>query len=133
MPFLAKVSIDGSEEMNVLHCNFRFTQATDATGKPSSLPQGGYVSLTIESDKSTELFDWMIAPTGIKNGIITFFRRDIKSKMKTLEFSEAFCVDYSETFNHVDDNPMQITFTLSAKKLKLNDSEFENNRPETAG
>jgi hypothetical protein len=100
MPFLAKVSIDGGEEMNVLHCNFRFSQSTDATGKPASLPQGGFVTITVESTQSTEIYDWMIAPTAVKNGLITFYRRDIKSKMKTLEFAEAFCVDYSETFDH---------------------------------
>lgn len=130
MAFLAKLSIDGGPEMNVLNCDYRFTQTTDATGKPSSVTKGGYVSLVIESTKDTEVFDWMISPTSTKNGVITFYRRDVLSKLKTLNFSEAHCVDYHESFDANGLHPMQLTFTISARKLKLNDSEFKNNWPE---
>jgi hypothetical protein len=129
MSFVAKVNIDG-EEMNVLHCGFRFTQGTDATGKPTSIPLGGTVNLTVESNGSTNLFDWMISPIQTKNGTVTFYRRDTMSKLKTLEFGEAHCVDYYETFDHEGDKPMQIQLVLSAHELKLNDSEFKNNWPE---
>ena len=129
MSFIAKLKMDG-EEMNVLHCGFRFTQVTDATGKPTSIPQGGSINLVVESSGSTDLFDWMISPTQTKSGTITFFRRDSNSKLKTLEFGDAHCVDYYETFDHIGDHPMQIQITLSAKEIKLNDSEFKNNWPE---
>ncbi len=131
MAFLAKLSIDGGTEINVLNCSFRFSQSTDATGKPSSIPQGGYVSIIVESTKDTEIYDWMISPTSLKNGAITFYRRDMFSKLKTLDFNEAYCVEYHESFDHKGEHPMQISFTISAKKLKLNDSEFTNNRPDT--
>jgi hypothetical protein len=131
MAFLAKLIIDDSDEMNVLNCSYRFTQGTDATGKPTSIPQGGYITIVVESTKSTDLFDWMIHPTGLKNGMVTFYRRDTHSKLKTLEFLDAYCIDYHEDFDHKGEHPMQISFTVSAKKIKLNDSEFENNRPET--
>jgi Hemolysin coregulated protein Hcp (TssD) len=131
MAFLAKISIDGNEEINVLNCDFRFTQATDATGKPTSIPQGGFISLVVESTRETEIFDWMISPASTKHGVITFYRRDMFSKLKTLSFNDAYCVDYHESFDHKGEHPMQISFTLSAKKLTLNDSEFVNNRPLT--
>ncbi len=131
MAFLAKLTIDDGDEMNVLNCSYRFTQGTDATGKPTSIPQGGYISLVVESTRSTDLFDWMINPTGLKNGQVTFYRRDMQSKLKTLEFTDAYCIDYQEDFDHKGEHPMQVTFTVSAKKIKLNDSAFENNRPET--
>jgi hypothetical protein len=129
MSFIAKLKIDG-EEMNVLHCGFRFTQVTDSTGKPTAIPQGGNINLVLESSGGTELFDWMISPTQTKSGTITFFRRDTSSKLKTLEFTDAHCVDYYETFDHTGDNPMQIQLTISARELKLNDSEFKNNWPQ---
>lgn len=130
MAFLAKLTIDGGEEMNVLRCSYRFTQGTNATGKPTAVPQGGFVSLVVESTKSTDLFDWMINPTGLKNGLVTFYRRDMHSKLKTLEFMDAYCVDYQEDFDHKGEHPMQISFTVSAKTIKVNDSEFKNNWPE---
>jgi hypothetical protein len=129
MSFIAKLNIEG-EEMNVLHCGFRFTQGTDATGKPVAIPRGGTIQLTVESNAGTELFDWMVSATQTKSGSITFFRRDNMSKLKTLEFSNAHCVDYYETFDHVGDNPMQVQLRLSAHEIKLNDSEFKNNWPE---
>ena len=129
MSFIARLNIEG-EEMNVLHCGFRFTQGTDATGKPVAIPRGGTIQLTVESNAGTELFDWMVSATQTKSGSITFFRRDNMSKLKTLEFSNAHCVDYYETFDHVGDNPMQVQLRLSAHEIKLNDSEFKNNWPE---
>ena len=123
------MKIDGGE-VNVLHCGFRFTQTIDATGKPTAIPRGGMIDVTLETDGGTELFDWMISPTLTKSGAITFYRRDSMSKLKTLEFSDAHCVDYYETFDHVGDNPMQVQLSISARELKLNDSEFKNNWPE---
>lgn len=130
MAFLAKLTIDDGDELNVLNCSYRFTQGTDATGKPTSIPQGGYVSLVVESTKATDLFDWMINPTGTKNGIVTFYRREMESKLKTLEFTDAYCIDYQEDFDHKGEHPMQISFTVSAKTIKVNDSQFKNNWPE---
>ena len=129
MSFVAKLNIEG-EEMNVLNCGFRLTQVTDATGKPTSIPQGGTINLVVESDGDTNLFDWMISPTQTKKGTVTFYRRDNMSKLKILEFADAHCVDYYETFDHQGDHPMQIQLVLSARDVKLNDSEFKNNWPE---
>lgn len=128
MSFLARLEIDG-EEMNILHCSFKFTQGIDATGKPTAVPRGGTINLVVESTGNTNLFDWMISPTQVKSGIITFFRRDTNSKLKTLEFTDGYCVEYNETYNHSGDHPMQIQLIVSALEVKLNDSEFKNNWP----
>ena len=129
MSFISKIKIDG-EEMNVLHCGFHFSQATDATGRPTAIPQGGSIDLLLESNGNTNLFDWMISPTQTKNGSITFYRRDTMSKLKTLEFTDAHCVNYRETFDHSGNHPMQLHLILSARELKLNDSAFTNNWPQ---
>ena len=116
--------------MNILHCAFRFTQATDGTGKPTAIPQGGAVTLVVESNGTTGLFDWMVSATETKNGTITFYRRDNMSKLKTLQFTDAHCVDYHETYDHNSESPMQVQITLSAKEVKLNESKFKNNWPQ---
>jgi Hemolysin coregulated protein Hcp (TssD) len=84
----------------------------------------------VESTGTTDVFEWMISAVQTKNGEVTFYRRDNMSKLKTLIFSEGHCVDYYESFDHNGAHPMQITFTISAKELKLNDSQFLNNWPE---
>lgn len=128
MSFLARLELDG-EEMSVLQCGFRFSQNIDATGKPVSRPKGGTISLTVESTGDTQLFDWMVNPTQAKNGKVTFYRRDTSSKLKVLEFTDAHCVDYNETYTHTGDHPMQIELIISALEIKLNDSEYKNNWP----
>lgn len=130
MSFIAKLYVDDEEEINVLHCGFRFTQTTDATGKPSSVPLGGTITMVLESNGETGLFTWMISPSQMKNGRITFYRRDTMSKLKSLEFKDAHCVDYYETFHHSGKEPMQIELTISARQIKLNDTEFVNYWPE---
>ena len=129
MSFIAKLNLDGTD-MNVLHCGFRFNQVIDATGKPSSIPRGGAINLVVESNRNNDLFEWMISTTLTKTGEITFFRRDTMSKLKTLHFTDAHCIDYYETFDHLGENPMQIQLTISARELKLNESEFKNNWPD---
>lgn len=130
MSFIAKLQFsDSNEDMNILHCGFRFSQVTDATGKPTAIPQGGTINLVLESTGSSDLFHWMISPVQLKAGTITFFRRDSMSKLKTLQFEDAHCVEYYETFDHIGDHPMQVQLMLSAHKIKLNEIEFENNWP----
>lgn len=129
MSFIAKLTIDG-EELNVLQCGYRFSQTADATGRPSALPQGGLIKLLVESTGSTDLFDWMISATQTKSGTVTFYKRDSMSKLKVLNFSNAYCIDYHEEYLHSGAMPMQVAITISARQLKLNDSEFKNNWPE---
>lgn len=129
MSFLAKLNVDG-EESNVLECMFSFAQQTDEIGKPSSIPIGGKIHLTLESTGNVNLYDWMISPTMTKSGIVTFYRRDTMSKLKVLEFTDAHCTNYLEKYVHDTDFPMQTSVILSAKQLSLNGSEFKNNWPE---
>jgi hypothetical protein len=129
MSFKAILKVDG-EESKVLYCTYSFKKVTDATGKPTSVPLGGQVSLKVESNGKTNFYDWMISPTQVKSGDITFYRRDEMSKLKTLEFVDAHCISYQETFEHIGDNPMLVELTLSARELKLNDSVYQNNWPE---
>lgn len=129
MSFITRITVD-DEEMNVLHCSFHFSKATDATGRPIAVPQGGSINLLIESNGSTVLFDWMISATQTKNGTITFYRRDSMSRLKTLQFTEAHCIEYQETYDHEGNHPMQTHITLSARELRLNDSEYRNNWPQ---
>ena len=105
--------------MNVLDCQFSFTQQTDHNGKPAARPRGGAITLLVESDGDTNLFDWMLSNTQTKNGSIVFFRRDALSKLKELRFTDACCVEYTEHFNAADEHPMQIQLVLSARELQL--------------
>lgn len=129
MSFIAKLQLQNEDDMSVLRCNFRFNQTIDATGKPSALPQGGTINLVLVSHGHASLFDWMINPVQTRSGKITFIRYDTMSKLKVLEFENAHCVEYCESFDQLSDHPIQIQLTLSAHIIKLNEATFKNNWP----
>lgn len=128
MSFKATLLLEGAT-MNVLECQFTFSQQTDETGKPSHRPRGGIIRIVIESDGSSRLFDWMISNSGTKSGTITFWRRDVMSRMKELRFSDAYCVRYGEHFDAGGQRPMQVRLKLSARELALNQSVYHNPWP----
>lgn len=126
MSFLSKFKLD-DEEMNVLECRFTLDQQADQSGKPASDPMGGEIRLVVESTKSTLLFYWMTSPTQVKDGAITFFRRDGMSKMKELHFKKGYCVHYDEYFIADSAVPMRIEIVISAKEIILNGASFGKN------
>lgn len=128
MSFLAKLNLEG-EDLNILDCNIAFTQETDYTGRPCSKPRGGQIRLLIESTAKTDYLEWMISSTLTKKGEIVFFKRDNMSSLKTIKFSEAHCVEYTEHFNATDSQPLQIHLLLSAKEISVKGTTFKNNWP----
>ena len=99
MSFIAKLQLQNEDEHGVLRCSFRFNQTIDVTGKAASRPMGGTINILLSSINHPSLLEWMINPQQKKNGKITFIRYDTMSKLKTLEFENALCVEYCETFD----------------------------------
>ncbi len=128
MSFLAQLEIDG-ETLNVLEFQYVVMQDTDKSGKPSADPQGGDLRIVIESTKSTMLFDWMVSSSQTKNGKLTFFRRDAISKMRELQFTEAYCIRYEEKFVAYNAMSMNIEILVSAKDITMNGSKLARNWP----
>ena len=125
MSFLAKLVI-GSTEYNILNVSYDFTQRIDVNQRPNGAPKGGLIELRIESGNNNELLEWMFRPEMVKNGKIVFFRRDANSPMKTVNFTDAFCVYMKEVFVADGPNPMTTVLTLSARELKVNNNAISN-------
>ncbi|NND94066.1 MAG: type VI secretion system needle protein Hcp [Flavobacteriales bacterium] len=128
MAFRADLLIDG-KEYRLLHCSYALQRDVDATGRPSSEVKGGTIHFEIESTEDTSLWDLMIAQYNSMDGSIVFKKRDEDAKMKELKFETAYVVDLSENFDSVGDNPMSLSFTLSAHKLTLGSETHENAWP----
>jgi hypothetical protein len=118
MSFKAKFS-DGSTEWNVLHCSFSLNQEIDPSGRPSSVTRGGTIHVVVESTDDTSLFEWMCDSYLRKSGTITFNKRDEDSKMKELQFSEAYMISYEESFDYSGTGAMTISFALSAQEISM--------------
>ncbi|TAJ15411.1 hypothetical protein DMA11_01885 [Marinilabiliaceae bacterium JC017] len=134
MSFIAKLTLDSQDEINVLSCDYGVKQQTDVNGIPSQRPLGGgYIHMVIESDGNTDFFDWVVSPTKKKNGNITFFKRDAHSRLKRLNFTDAYCIEYHEYFEAQNAKPMTTKLTLSAREIQLENIPFSNNWPVLEG
>jgi hypothetical protein len=129
MSFIAKLQLQNDGEIDVLRCSFRFNQHIDVTGKASSRPMGGTINLTLANCKIPGLFDWMINTSQTKNGKIEFVKRDTMSVHKTLEFENALCIEYHETFDTAGEYPVLLQLTLSAHTIKLDGALYQNSWP----
>ena len=125
MSFLSKLQIDG-QEYNVLNFIIDFKQGTDTTGKPSGVPHGGRIRLTIEATQDSSFLSWMLDAGQVKDGKITFYRRDAMSKMRELSFTKAYCIAYEEQFTSTTESPMQIRMELTAREMTFGDAKFSN-------
>lgn len=125
MSFLAKLIIDG-DQYNVLESVYSMHQPTDEIGKPIGRPKGGKISLTIESNGTTDLFHWMKESSEIKDGSIVFFKRNAMAQQMVLEFKKGFCVDYVERFIADTKDPMKISIVISAQSIKVGNIDFKN-------
>lgn len=119
MSFLSKLELDGNT-YNVLECRYSFNQPIDGTGKPQGMPQGGEISIRIESTGNPELLGWMLDHNKTKDGKIIFFRRDAMSKLQELNFEKAYCINFVEHFNSSNSEPLQIEMQLIAKSFDVN-------------
>ncbi|MCY1660175.1 type VI secretion system tube protein TssD [Chryseobacterium sp. SL1] len=124
MSFLTKLELDGNV-YNVLECGYKFIQPTDGTGKPQGMPQGGEISIRIESTGNTELLGWMLDHNKTKDGKIIFYRRDAMSKLQELNFEKAYCIEFAEYFNSSNNEPLQIELKFTAKKFDINGATYE--------
>ncbi|MCS3870646.1 hypothetical protein J3D55_003562 [Chryseobacterium ginsenosidimutans] len=124
MSFLSKLELDGNI-YNILECKYNFVQPVDGTGKPKGMPKGGEIMIKIESTGNPELLNWMLDHSQVKNGKIIFYRRDAMSKLQELIFEKAFCVNFTEYFNAIDSQPLQIEMHLVAKKFNVNGAVHE--------
>lgn len=125
MSFKAKFKVAG-KELNVLDCNYNLHQETDPTGRPSSVTRGGRINITLESTAETDLFEWICNNFQTKDGSIVYLKRDSDATMKELKFKEGYLVDFAESFDAANDNPMNTTISISAKEITLGNGTHKN-------
>lgn len=124
MSFKGVLSLD-EKLFNILRMDISFVQRVDSTGRPMANPEGGQISLTLESSEDSMIFlPWMLSPTAVKSGVIRFTKRDNASSLKTIEFTDAYCINYQESFIAQGSDPMVIHMVLTARQIKSGECEL---------
>lgn len=123
----------GVAETEVQKCFYELRRSVDQKGRPSSITQGGIITVEIvSSETDTSLAEWMVNSYKEADGSIKFLD-DKKGTLKTVDFKKARCIGYSERFDKTPDpsNPdkpsMTLTLTISAEKISISDAEHDNN------
>ena len=129
MAFKARITI-GSKEFDVLQCSFSLNRDVDAKGRPSSGVYGGTIQVEVGSTEDTSVIESMVnnqyKPL---SGKITFKKSDEDAKMKELSFEEGYLIQYNEGISITGNNPMTLSFVISARKLTLGNAVHENDWP----
>ncbi len=128
MSFLAKLKIN-NVEYNVLSLKWDIEQNFDDTGLPVERTQAGQIKVTYESTKDTEIISWALSNRGLKNGELILYNRDSVSTFRKIEFKDAYCVNFSEQFDNINNEPLLSEILISARELTIKDAKHVNNWP----
>lgn len=93
-----KLEVDGYKEREVMMVKYEFDQATDVEGQMSGIPRGGKINIRVKAlnDGTPDLLAWMIERNLPKNGVITFLETKTGKNMKTIKFTNGYCVNFEE-------------------------------------
>lgn len=121
-----KIEIDGYKEREVLMVTYDFDQATDTEGQMTGIPRGGKLIVRVKAlnDGTPDLLAWMIERNLPKNGKITFNETKTGKVMKTIEFTNGYCVDFNERWADKQGHYEEIVITC--KQIKFGSVEYTN-------
>jgi hypothetical protein len=91
---------DDITEREVIKVDYTFTQPTDLVGEVAGSWRGGKINITVigRNDGNTDLIKWMNDKRKGKTGKIEFTRTTDGVLSKTINFEDAYCVDYTESW-----------------------------------
>ncbi len=121
-----KLEIDGYKEREVLMVTYDFDQATDVEGQMAGIPRGGKITVRVKAhnDGTPDLLAWMVERNLPKNGTITFSETKTGKSMKTIKFTNGYCVNYDEKWEDKKGHYEEIVITC--KDIEFGSVKFEN-------
>ncbi|MCR4582841.1 MAG: hypothetical protein K5764_04725 [Prevotella sp.] len=121
-----KIEIDGYKEREVQMVTYEFDQATDVEGQMAGIPRGGKIIVRVKAmnDGTPDLLAWMTERNLPKNGTITFNETKTGKVMKTIKFTNGYCVDFEEKWEDKEEHYEEITITC--QKIEFGSVVYEN-------
>ena len=121
-----KLEIDGYKEREVMMVTSEFDQATDVEGQMAGIPRGGQITIRVKAlnDGTPDLLAWMVERNLPKNGTITFQETKTGKVMKTIKFTNGYCVNFDEHWEDKKGHFEEIVITC--QKIEFESVTFEN-------
>ena len=120
------MKIDGYKDREVMMVTYEFDQATDVEGQMSGIPRGGKIIVRVKAmnDGTPELLAWMIERNLPKNGQIDFLETKTGKAMKSIKFTNGYCVDFDEKWEDKQGHFEEIV--ISCKAIEVGSVKYEN-------
>ena len=120
------MKIDGYKDREVMMVTYEFDQATDVEGQMSGIPRGGKITVRVKAlnDGTPELLAWMIERNLPKNGQIDFLETKTGKAMKSIKFTNGYCVDFDEKWEDKMGHFEEIV--ISCKAIEVGSVKYEN-------
>jgi len=120
------MKVDGYKDREVMMVTYEFDQATDVEGQMSGIPRGGKLNVRVKAmnDGTPELLAWMIERNLPKNGQIDFLETKTGKAMKSIKFTNGYCVDFDEKWEDKMGHFEEIT--ISCKAIEVGSVKYEN-------
>ena len=120
------MKIDGYKDREVMMVTYEFDQATDVEGQMSGIPRGGKIHVRVKAlnDGTPELLAWMIERNLPKNGEIEFLETKTGKAMKSIKFTNGYCVDFNERWEDKKGHFEEIE--ISCKAIEVGSVKYEN-------
>ena len=121
-----QLKVDGFTDREVMMVTYSFNQATDTEGQMSGIPRGGRITIRCKAlnDGNPDLLKWMTSPNLSKNGSIVFNETKTGNQMKSIEFTDGYCVDYVEYWEDKMGHYEEIT--ISCREIKNGPVSYHN-------
>ena len=120
------MKIDGYKDREVMMVTYEFDQATDVEGQMSGIPRGGKITVRVKAlnDGTPDLLAWMIERNLPKNGQIDFLGTKTGKAMKSIKFTNGYCVDFDEKWEDKQGHYEEIV--ISCKAIEVGSVKYEN-------
>ena len=121
-----QLKVDGFTDREVMMVTYSFNQATDTEGQMAGIPRGGRITVRVKAlnDGNPDLLKWMTSPNLGKNGSIVFNETKTVNQMKTIEFTDGYCVDFVEYWEDKMGHYEEIT--ISCREIKNGPVSYHN-------
>ncbi|WP_010522980.1 type VI secretion system tube protein TssD [Aquimarina agarivorans] len=108
------------KKYRLLSFDFSFNQRTGTNNKPTGIPKGGEIQVTVESSKDVTMLNWTVHNNMQKKGRIVILGRDGASIDFKVEFAQAYATMADYYYNSQSSEPMEYSITITPGILRFN-------------
>jgi RHS repeat-associated protein len=128
MSFKAILHVSG-QNIVLDYVDLDLNQSVDARSRPASMTRGGTITVEFDTPSDGDMIaDWAANPVKQLDGSITYMNQNQDSVMKTVNFYNAYCIEFMERFDgSMSSSNMKTTIKISPERVNIGGVEHDNN------